>query len=102
MTEIGDNSQIDIDHDEIRSYLDDLSGKQKNISEATSALRNKLKEVLNDTGWHKGALATIRKIDAMSPTARADYLRSLVPMLAVLRENKWDAEAEDLFNEDAD
>ena len=92
------NSEITVDAEELQAILDELTDKQKSITEATGALRSKLQEILDDSGWHKGALATIRKIDAMSETARADFLRTFAPMFAAMMEYGWEAEMQDMLD----
>lgn len=94
------NSEVLIDYDSLEGILSGLSDKKRSVSEASGALRSAIKEVIEEHGWHKGALATIRKIDDMSETARADFLRSFAPMFAAMSEFKWNDELEDLFGGD--
>ena len=97
--EIGDNSEVDVDHEELDRFIKELEGKQKTITEATGSLRNRIKEIIGQTGWHKGALAAIRKIAAMSPTARADYLRTFQPMFDAMLAHAWESEMRDLIDQ---
>lgn len=98
MTETGHNSTVTIDPNELRGVLDDLANSQRAVSEATGKLRSKLKGILDDTGWHKGALQTAKMIDNMSDTSRADFLRSFTPMFETLMAEKWEAEMADIFD----
>ncbi len=99
MTEPGDNSIVHIDFDELRTVIDDLANDQTTVSEASGFLRANIKAVIEEKGWHKGALNQIRKIDGMSETARADYLRTFLPMLNVMRQNGWDDDVQDMIDE---
>lgn len=101
-SEIGDNSAVEVDYDELRAFLDELTGKRKAISEATGSLRQRIAEIIEQTGWHKKALADIRSIEAMSETARADYLRSFEPLFDEMVSKKWRDEQQDLFNDDTE
>lgn len=93
------NAVDQVDAEELSQILDDLAGGQKAISEATNALRAKLKQVLDDKGWNKVALGMIRSIDAKSETARADLLRTFVPMFEVMMDAKWRDEMHDLVDD---
>lgn len=95
----GDNSNIDVDYSDLETFLKDMQNKAKAVSEANGSLRSHLKSVLDDTGWHKTAAATIRQIDNMSETARADFLRSFEPMFDIMLSKKWRDEAMDIFSE---
>lgn len=95
---IGDNSDVEISFDDLENILSNLSGKKKSVSEATGTLRNALKTHLEQSGIHPKALATIRAIDDMSPTYRADFMRSFRPMLKVMQAQKWDVEQQDLLD----
>lgn len=98
MAEAGHNSEIDIDAGELQQLLDELESKQKAVSEANGTLRARIKEILDDTGWHKGALATIRSIANMSETKRADFLRTFEPMFDALMEAGWRQEMRDMLD----
>lgn len=97
---IGDNSAFD--YDDLQRLLDELAGKQTAISEATGSLRSRLKEIIESREWHKGALSMVRKIDAMSETARADFLRTFEPMFDVMVSKKWRDDMSDLFKDDTE
>jgi hypothetical protein len=98
MSDIGDNSAMEIDAGELQQLLDELEGKKKAVAEATGSLRGRLKEILDDTGWHKGALQAIRQIASMSETRRADFLRTFEPMFDALMEHGWRQEMVDLLD----
>ena len=98
--DIGDNSEIDVDIGELEDFLSDLEDKQKAITEATGKLRATLKGILKDTGWHKGAFATIRKLAALSETERADFLRTFKPLFeTMLEQGGWANEMNDLVDQ---
>jgi hypothetical protein len=99
--DIGDNSRIEVEFDVLEKALEGLADKKRTVSEATGTLRNAIKGVIEEHGWHKGAFADIRKIAGMSETQRADYLRSFEPLFEAMKEFKWDDEQEDLFDEDS-
>jgi len=96
------NSKIDVDPDALMEILKELDDKKQSVTEANGRLRSRIKAVIEETGWHNGALATIRQIEAMSETSRADFLRTFIPMLGVMREHKWADEMEDLFGGEAE
>lgn len=96
------NSEIDIDYGELQEILNELEDKKDTVSEATGALRSRIKAVVDETGWHKGALAKIREIDAMSETARADFLRTFEPMFDAMVSQKWRDEMQDLFKDETE
>jgi len=93
------NSQVDVDWNDLETFLSEMADKQRTVSEATGSLRSHLKTVLNDTGWHKKAAAMIRTIDAMSEEARADFLASFEPMFDVMLSKKWRDESMDFFKD---
>lgn len=99
MTQMGDNSEINVDYDEAQGLIDGLKDKQKAISEATGSLRSAIKQILDETGYHKSAFASVRAIDAMSETARADYLRTFAPLFDAMMEGKWLQERQDLLDQ---
>ncbi len=93
----GDNSVIGVDFSELNKILEELVDKKLSASELSGVLRSRIKEILTDTGWHKGALAQIRSIDAMSETGRVDFLRTFEPMFEVMMQNAWRSEMDDLL-----
>jgi hypothetical protein len=76
--------------------LDDL---KDTIGEAAGDLRSELKHILEVGGYNKKAMQIIRDLDYMSSTKLADVLRTLVPMMAAMRAEKWDAEIKDMLDE---
>lgn len=95
--EFDGRNEPDVDADKLIAWLDDLEEGKKAISEATGALRSQIKAILEETGWHKSALAMIRQIDDMSETKRADFLRSFDPLYRAMMDAKWETEMEDLL-----
>lgn len=97
--EMGDNSVDEIEYDELQSLLDDLSDKQRHVTEATGGLRARLKAILDEKGWNKSALGMIRQIENKSETARADFLRTFEPMFDAMVSKKWRDEMHDMIDE---
>lgn len=95
---IGDNSNLDVDYKDLQAYLDELKDKAHGVAEATSSLRTRIKSIIEEKGYHKGALGMIRQIENMSQTARADFLRTFEPMFDAMVENKWRAESDDMLD----
>lgn len=102
MTKPGDNSELHVDPQDLAKDLDDLRGTKKAIDEANGEHRSSLKDILDRRGYHKGAMSTIRSIDDMSETKRADFMRSFLPMLDALIETRWASDQSDLPLEDVE
>ena len=98
LAEIGDNSDLDISFSDISPVVSDLAQSAKAVAEATGSLRSKIKAILDDKGWNKKALGMIRTIDAMSDTARADFLRSFQPMFEAMYAGKWLSAKQDMID----
>jgi hypothetical protein len=100
----GDNSgkdpELGVTPDEFMKILDNIAGKAAVMGEANGELRSAIKSTLDNYGWHKGALAMIRTIEAMSPTKRADFLRTFDPMFELMYLKKWRDEGRDLIPDD--
>jgi len=94
---MGDNSSIEVDYPELKSFLDELSNKQRVVSEATGSLRSRIKGILDEKGYNNAALGVIRAIENKSETARADFLRTFEPMFDAMVEHKWRDEMHDLI-----
>lgn len=95
---IGDNSGVEVEFDALEAILQELRDKAHTVGEANGALRSRIKQIIEETGYHKGALSQIRAIDNMSETARADFLRTFEPMFDAMIAGKWRDEAEDLLD----
>lgn len=95
--DLGHNSRITVDIDDLTAILSTLDNTQQSITEATGRHRAKIKEILEEQAWNKGALATIRKIHAMSPTARADFIRTFDPLFKCMMTAIWDDELDDML-----
>lgn len=102
--EPGDNSGIDPELDcspsELLEILENLKNAAKAVAEATGNLRSRIKSTLEAKRWHKGALSTVRSIDAMSDSARADFLRTFEPMFDLMMQAKWRGALKDLLPDD--
>ena len=100
---IGDNIKsfedaAGISAKDLQAILVDLDGFKKSVSEATGRLNAKLKFYIEDQEWHKGAVSMLRKIDALSPKERADFLRTFDNKYNLLKVCKWDAESKDMID----
>lgn len=96
----GNNYDFEVDYDELIKELSELADLKKGVSSKNAELRSRLASILEQKGYHKRALATIREIDNMSLTARNDFLRSFEPMFDLMLSKKWRDEQQDLFNDD--
>lgn len=91
-------NQFDVDGKELIAEIVELADMKTTIGEATGSLRSHLKGILDKKGYHAHALAICRGLDAMSDTKRADVLRTLNPMMAAMRQQKWDAASADMVD----
>lgn len=100
MTEIGHNNpDTTITYADLRAILDDVASTGREVTEANGSHRSNIKSILEDREWNKTAFADIRKIDNMSETKRADYLRTMQPLLEIMLEAKWSRELKDLLSQ---
>lgn len=86
-------------YDEMAEALDRLSTLKQAVNERNGELRNAIKEIIENFGIHKQALAVIRQIDDMSETKRADFLRSFRPMFDAMDLHKWEEEGRNLLDQ---
>ena len=98
-TEEPTTNEFTVDSEQLQSYLDSLSDDSKAIGEATGTLRANLKAILETEGYHKAAMAMVRKIDAMSETQQADFLRTFKPMFDAMFDAYWSSAQVDLLDE---
>ena len=94
----GDNNKFDIDHSTLRGIIDDLARQKLEVGEATGKLRSGIKAVVDEYSMNKKALAVIREFAAMSPTARADCLRSFDVMYNRMYDEEWSKELQDMLD----
>lgn len=94
---IGHN--ISISHEELREILDGTKDTQRAVSEANGKHRQGIKTVIEERDWHAKAFGDIRKIDAMSETERADYLRTFKPLFAAMMDAEWEEQLQDLLSD---
>lgn len=100
MADIGHNNpDTTISYADLREILDGVNSTGKEVTEANGAHRSGIKQILEDREWNKTAFADIRKIDNMSETKRADYLRTLQPLLQIMLDAKWSSELDDLLSQ---
>jgi hypothetical protein len=100
MSEVGDNSKIEVEYEFLQQVLDDLANSKKSVSEANGKHRADIKEIVDKESWNAQALGTIRMINDKSETGRADFLRTFEPLFAAMKEGRWDEDTADLFNEE--
>ena len=93
------NSKVEVNETKFLELCAALSQHQGNITSATGKLRAELKEYLKETGHHKGAVGDIRKIDNMTETARADYLRTFMPYLEAMLAKRWKKQQPDFLDD---
>lgn len=60
-------------------------------------LRSTIKSVLDASGYHKTALATIRTINDMPATKKADFLRTFEPMFEAMSPT-WRKQCQDMLD----
>lgn len=97
---MGHNSGDDadaVDLNDLLKVLGECRDKQKTVSEATGALRVHRKGIIEDREWHKGAFAEVLKIDNLSETARADYLRTFDLLYRAMFAGQWAEEMRDML-----
>ncbi|NRB19897.1 MAG: hypothetical protein HRU33_20700 [Rhodobacteraceae bacterium] len=95
------NEEFQVDASALQVQLDELADSGGTVSEANGDLRSRIKQIVDEEGYHKRALGVIREIDKMSETKRADFLRTFAPMLAAMRAGKWDTATPDMFDTEA-
>lgn len=83
----------------LKGYLSELKNMLLSVNEENGKLRSRIKAILTKEDWHKGAFGDIRKIEKMSKTARADYLRTFKPLFDIMYEAEWKQEIGDLLSE---
>lgn len=96
---VGHNSSdLSIGFEDLRSILADIDDRKTTVGEATGRYRSHLKQILEEQTWNKTALGDILKINRMSETARADYLRTFRALFEVMCVNLWDDELRDMID----
>ena len=88
---------IEVDFGDLTELLGSVADTKHTIDEATGKHRNNIKQIVSDREWHKGAFGSILKIDRMSETERAYYLRTFGVLYACMLAGKWQAETADLL-----
>ena len=92
------SNEFTVEPDALHGEIEELASMAKSVGEANGALRNRIKQIIEEKGYHPMALADSRKIDRMSETKRADYLRTFRPMFAAMYESKWRGQAADMVD----
>lgn len=99
MSEIGHNNPtIDISAKDLLELIREVGDMKDTVTEATGKVGARVKEIVKDNEWHKGAFGLIRKIEAMSQTERNDFLRTFDALYEILMENAWRTELDDLLS----
>lgn len=93
-----DGQNWSVEHDALRQDIDRLANLAKEVGEANGSLRSAIKDVIENRGYHKAALADVRKIDAMSDSKLADYLRTFIPMMEAMQDD-WNGRIEDMVDQ---
>ena len=83
------NTEFKVDPAKLQGEIDQLNQLKKAVDERNGKLRAKIKLILETKGYHSQALAIVRKIDKMSETEMADFMRSFKPMFDELYEAYW-------------
>jgi hypothetical protein len=86
-----------VDLDRLLKELTEIDGKKDEVSSATGDLRSTIKTILDDSGYHKSALAMIRQINDMPDTKKADCLRTFKPMFDALYP-VWERAIQDMLD----
>lgn len=85
--------------DKLLRKLGQWKGEDQDRAEATGEQRSDIKSFLELTGWHKSALAFIRKLDKLSDEKRDDILRSFDDLREIMQP-AWDGQkTEDMFKD---
>jgi hypothetical protein len=90
-------AEFQVDLDKLLRELGQIDGKKDEVSSATGDLRSTIKNILDNSGYHKAALAMIRQIHDMPATKKADCLRTFRPMFEVLLP-VWEQEVQDMLD----
>lgn len=87
------------DFDSLEDDIESIIQSAKPIGEKTGEHRAKIKQLLNDRGFEKGAFAALVKIGRMSEDKRNDYLATLIPGLKIMCPIWQEGETGDLFGD---
>lgn len=87
---------LGVTFEEFVALFDEIDGKKKAVDEANGSLRSLIKAKLEAKKWNKTGLAMIRQLKAMSPTQRADVIRTFKPMFELMMDRSWRSELDDL------
>ena len=91
------SGEFEVDLEKLLSELTQIDAKKDEVSSATGDLRSKIKSILDNSGYHKTALAMIRQINDMPSTKKADCLRTFKPMFDALYP-VWEKEFQDMLD----
>ena len=88
---------FEVDLDKLLRELGEIDSKKDEVSSATGDLRSTIKGILDNSGYHKKALAIIRQINDMPATKKADCLRTFKPMFELLLP-VWEDQMQDMLD----
>lgn len=91
------SSEFDVNLDKLLQELGEIDRKKDEVSSSTGDLRSTIKGILDNSGYHKTALAMIRQINDMPATKKADCLRTFRPMFEALSP-VWEREVQDMLD----
>ena len=91
------SEEFEVDLDKLLRELGEIEGKKGEVSSATGDLRSTIRGILENSGYHKTALAMIRQINDMPSTKKADCLRSFKPMFERLFP-VWEGQVQDMLD----
>mgnify|MGYP001055750574 CR=1 FL=1 len=94
----GPDFDFRVNIDTLLRELTEIKDKKNEVSSATGDLRSTIKGILENSGYHKTALAMIRQINDMPATKKADCLRTFKPMFEVMY-SVWEREVQDMLDQ---
>lgn len=92
------SNEFTVDPAELQSEINELKELAKASSEKSGDLGARKTAISERKGYDKAALGTILKVDSMSETNRADFLRTFSPMFEAMR-GGWEAEGKDMLDD---
>lgn len=86
-----------VDIDKLIDELSNVDRQKDEVTTATGELRSTIKEILENSGYHKAAFSMIRQINDMPPTKKADCLRTFKPMFEAMWAI-WEEQIQDMLD----
>lgn len=91
------SDDFNLDLETLLADLKRLEGLKDEVSSATGDLRATLKQIQEDRGIHKTALAMIRQLNDMPDSKLADVLRTFTPMFEMMQ-GAWNGRIQDMLD----